>query len=255
MRLTALTGRHRSTIWKVLAPPRLLAAPAQPAPGRPRAALSGPRPGRCCTSTPSASPSSTRPDTGRPAIAPRSPAARRRQDGRHRRRRRPHPPGLLRAAQRRERRQRLRVPQTRRRLVPRAGLRPGPGGHVDNAKCYTRSHAFADSSAELGARHILIPPYTPRWNGKIERFLAHLDTEWAHGRVWPNSTTRDRALASLHPLLQPQTTPLSRRRPSTHHPRSPSPRAEHLAEERAQQEQRDDDPVGHHERRDSLLVL
>ena len=67
----------------------------------------------------------------------------------------------------------------------------------DNAKCYSRSHAFRDALAELGARHILIPPYTPRWNGKIERFFGTLDTEWAHGRVWPNSTTRDRSLQSF----------------------------------------------------------
>jgi transposase InsO family protein len=67
----------------------------------------------------------------------------------------------------------------------------------DNAKCYATSHEFRDGLAELGARHILIPPYTPRWNGKIERFFGTLDTEWAHGRVWPNSTQRDRALASF----------------------------------------------------------
>jgi transposase InsO family protein len=67
----------------------------------------------------------------------------------------------------------------------------------DNAKCYATSHAFRDTLAELKARHILIPPYTPRWNGKIERFFGTLDTEWAHGRVWPNSTQRDRALASF----------------------------------------------------------
>ena len=66
----------------------------------------------------------------------------------------------------------------------------------DNAKCYATSHAFGDTLAELGARHILIPPYTPRWNGKVERFFGTLDTEWAHGRVWPDSTTRDRALSS-----------------------------------------------------------
>jgi hypothetical protein len=64
-------------------------------------------------------------------------------------------------------------------------------------ECYSASHAFRDALAELGARHILIPPYTPRWNGKIERFFGTLDTEWAHGRVWPNSTSRDRALASF----------------------------------------------------------
>jgi transposase InsO family protein len=67
----------------------------------------------------------------------------------------------------------------------------------DNAKCYATSHEFRDTLTELGARHILIPPYTPRWNGKIERFWHTLDTEWAHGRVWPDSTRRDRALASF----------------------------------------------------------
>ena len=67
----------------------------------------------------------------------------------------------------------------------------------DNARCYSTSFAFRDTLNELGARHILIPPYTPRWNGKIERFFGTLDTEWAHGRIWPNSTQRDRALASF----------------------------------------------------------
>jgi transposase InsO family protein len=67
----------------------------------------------------------------------------------------------------------------------------------DNAKCYSTSFAFRDTLAELGARQILIPPYTPRWNGKIERFFGTLDQEWAHGRVWPNSSQRDRALSSF----------------------------------------------------------
>ena len=67
----------------------------------------------------------------------------------------------------------------------------------DNAKCYAESHLFAATLRGLGARHILIPPRTPRWNAKIERFFRTLDTEWAHSRVWPNSTRRDRALASF----------------------------------------------------------
>jgi transposase InsO family protein len=66
----------------------------------------------------------------------------------------------------------------------------------DNAKCYT-GQLFADTLAELGARHIRTPPYTPRWNGKLERFFGTLEDEWAHGRVWPNSATRDRALSSF----------------------------------------------------------
>lgn len=67
----------------------------------------------------------------------------------------------------------------------------------DNARCYSTSFVFRDTLAELGARHILIPPYTPRWNGKIERFFGTLDREWAHARVWPDSTRRDRALSSF----------------------------------------------------------
>jgi transposase InsO family protein len=67
----------------------------------------------------------------------------------------------------------------------------------DNAKCYATSFDFRDTLGELGARHILIPPYTPRWNGKIERFFRTLDTEWARSRVWANSAQRDRALSSF----------------------------------------------------------
>jgi transposase InsO family protein len=77
------------------------------------------------------------------------------------------------------------------------GCGPAQAVMSDNAKCYATSVLFRDMLTELGARHILIPPRTPRWNGKIERFFGTLDTEWAHGRVWPNSTSRDRALASF----------------------------------------------------------
>jgi transposase InsO family protein len=76
------------------------------------------------------------------------------------------------------------------------GLGPAQAVLSDNAKCYT-GHAFAEALDDLGARHIRIPPYTPRWNGKLERFFGTLEDEWAHGRVWPNSTTRDRALSSF----------------------------------------------------------
>ena len=76
------------------------------------------------------------------------------------------------------------------------GLGPVEAVLSDNAKCYT-GHQFADTLTELGARHIRIPPYTPRWNGKLERFFGTLEDEWAHGRVWPDSATRDRALSSF----------------------------------------------------------
>ena len=66
----------------------------------------------------------------------------------------------------------------------------------DNHKAYT-SHAFTGLLDELGARQILTPPYTPRWNGKVERFFGTARREWSHSRVWPDSTSRDRALASF----------------------------------------------------------
>src|SRR3954469_13319389 len=92
----------------------------------------------------------------------------------------------------------------------------------DNALCYARSDEFRRALAELDARHILIPPRTPRWNGKIERFFGTLDTEWAHGRVWPSSTTRDRALASFMRFY-------NRRRPhSAASGRPPLSRVQHL---------------------------
>lgn len=62
----------------------------------------------------------------------------------------------------------------------------------DNAKCYATNHRFAGTLTELGVRHILTPPFTPRWNGKIERFFQTLDREWA-APTWPHHHARNRA--------------------------------------------------------------
>jgi len=67
----------------------------------------------------------------------------------------------------------------------------------DNAFAYRRSNAFKTQLARHGARHILTPPYTPRWNGKVERFIQTLKREWAYAHSWPNSAERTRALASF----------------------------------------------------------
>jgi transposase InsO family protein len=76
------------------------------------------------------------------------------------------------------------------------GCGPPEAVMTDNHKAHT-SDAFQALLSELGARHIRAPPYTPRWNGKLERFNQTLDDEWAHSREWPNSATRDRALTSF----------------------------------------------------------
>jgi transposase InsO family protein len=67
----------------------------------------------------------------------------------------------------------------------------------DNAFAYRNSQAFRGALAAHGARHILTPPYTPRWNGKVERFIQTLKREWAYAHSWPNSAERSRALASF----------------------------------------------------------
>jgi hypothetical protein len=108
----------------------------------------------------------------------------------------------------------------------------------DNAKCYSVSFAFRDTLAELASRHILIPPYTPRWNGKIERFLRHPRHRMgARSRLAQQQPARPRP-GILHPLLQPQATTLSRRRPTTHQPRSLTPRAGQLVAGRPSAAQR-----------------
>jgi len=101
------------------------------------------------------------------------------------------PLGLLRAPRRRDRDHRSATLRRASEWFREQGCGPVQAVMSDNANCYARSHGFRDALAELGARHILIPPYTPRWNGKIERFWHTLDSEWAHGRVWPNSTRRE----------------------------------------------------------------
>ena len=76
------------------------------------------------------------------------------------------------------------------------GCGPVQAVMTDNHKAHT-SDAFQALLSRIGARHILTPPYTPRWNGKLERFNQTLDDEWARSREWPNSHTRDRALRSF----------------------------------------------------------
>jgi len=67
----------------------------------------------------------------------------------------------------------------------------------DNALAYRRSNAFRAILEGQCARHILIPPYTPRWNGKVERFIQTLKREWAYAHSWPNSAERARSMPSF----------------------------------------------------------
>jgi transposase InsO family protein len=77
------------------------------------------------------------------------------------------------------------------------GLEPPEAVMTDNAFVYVRGRRFKEILARIGARHIRTPKYTPRWNGKAERFIQTLQNEWAYARRWENSTERAKALSSF----------------------------------------------------------
>jgi transposase InsO family protein len=60
---------------------------------------------------------------------------------------------------------------------------------TDNGSCY-KSHAFKAACAELRIRHIRTKPYTPKTNGKAERFIQTALREWAYARAYQTSDQR-----------------------------------------------------------------
>ena len=62
---------------------------------------------------------------------------------------------------------------------------------TDNGSCY-RAKDFAH--VLHGARHQRITPYTPRHNGKVERYNRILAEEFLYARTWTSETQRAEAL-------------------------------------------------------------
>jgi transposase InsO family protein len=60
---------------------------------------------------------------------------------------------------------------------------------TDNGSCY-KSFAFRDACRELGLRHIRTKPYTPKTNGKAERFIQTALREWAYAKAYTHSDGR-----------------------------------------------------------------
>jgi transposase InsO family protein len=60
---------------------------------------------------------------------------------------------------------------------------------TDNGSCY-RSKAFRNACRDLGLRHIRTRPYTPKTNGKAERFIQTALREWAYAQAYPTSDRR-----------------------------------------------------------------
>ena len=69
---------------------------------------------------------------------------------------------------------------------------------TDNGSCY-KSFAFRRACKRLELRHIRTKPYTPKTNGKAERFIQTSLREWAYAQAYENSRQRKNQLPTwLH---------------------------------------------------------
>jgi len=60
---------------------------------------------------------------------------------------------------------------------------------TDNGACY-KAFDFHDACRDLGIKQIRTKPYTPKTNGKAERFIQTALSEWAYAQAYPNSDHR-----------------------------------------------------------------
>ena len=60
---------------------------------------------------------------------------------------------------------------------------------TDNGPCY-QSFAFRNACNRLRLKHIRTKPYTPKTNGKAERFIQTCLREWAYAKAYPTSDRR-----------------------------------------------------------------
>jgi transposase InsO family protein len=69
---------------------------------------------------------------------------------------------------------------------------------TDNGSCY-KSFAFRRACKRLNLKHIRTKPYTPKTNGKVERFIQTSLREWAYAFAYENSGQRKQQLPTwLH---------------------------------------------------------
>jgi transposase InsO family protein len=65
---------------------------------------------------------------------------------------------------------------------------------TDNGPCY-RSRSFTHACRSFGIQHRRTKPYTPRTNGKAERFIQTALREWAYACAYHSSEQRNTRLA------------------------------------------------------------
>jgi transposase InsO family protein len=93
---------------------------------------------------------------------------------------------------------------------------------TDNGSSY-RSHQFRATCGQLEIKHHRTRPYTPRTNGKAERFIQTALREWAYAKHWKDSDERDQHLqpwTAYYNLARPHGSlnyapPISRADPGT----------------------------------------
>jgi transposase InsO family protein len=68
---------------------------------------------------------------------------------------------------------------------------------TDNGSSY-RSQQFRQACQQMAIKHSRTRPYTPRTNGKAERFIQTALREWAYAKHWTDSEQRD---AHLQPWI------------------------------------------------------
>jgi transposase InsO family protein len=64
---------------------------------------------------------------------------------------------------------------------------------TDNGPCFY-ANRFRDACRQLNLKHIRTRIYTPRTNGKAERFIQTAIREWAYARLYQNSLDRTKQL-------------------------------------------------------------
>jgi transposase InsO family protein len=64
---------------------------------------------------------------------------------------------------------------------------------TDNGSCY-KAFDFRDACRKLSLRHVRTRPYTPKTNGKAERFIQTALREWAYARPYTHSDRRNEHL-------------------------------------------------------------
>ena len=78
---------------------------------------------------------------------------------------------------------------------------------TDNAKCYAEAKAFRTLCEEEGILQSFTRPYTPKTNGKAERFIQTLKRRWAYRQPFRTSAIRAASLPAWAQALQSSPTP------------------------------------------------